>query len=57
VFEVYEMDKDLEKIILKDATEPAIYQLLRSKGFTSMKEDAILKSLAKVIPFEEVNTL
>ncbi|MCF7865395.1 MAG: GspE/PulE family protein [Candidatus Pacebacteria bacterium] len=57
VFEVYEMDKDLEKIILKDATEPAIYQMLRSKGFTTMKEDAIIKSLEKMIPFEEVNTL
>lgn len=57
VFEVYEMDKDLEKIILKDATEPSIYQMLRSKGFTTMKEDAMLKSLSKVIPFEEVNTL
>lgn len=57
VFEVYEMDKDLERTILKDPTEPAIYQLLRGKGFTSMKEDAIIKSLSKVIPFEEVNTL
>lgn len=57
VFEVYEMDKDLERIILKDATEPSIYQMLRTKGFTTMKEDAILKSLSKVIPFEEVNTL
>jgi hypothetical protein len=51
------MDRDLEKVILKDPTEPTIYALLRSKGFTSMKEDAILKSIAKVIPFEEVSTL
>ncbi|MDQ5911880.1 MAG: type pilus assembly protein PilB [Patescibacteria group bacterium] len=57
VFEVYEMDKDLERLILKDPTEPSIYDLLRKKGFLTMKEDAILKSLAKIIPFEEVNTL
>jgi len=57
VFEVYEMDKELERVILKDPTEPTIHDLLRSKGFTSMKEDAILKSLAKIIPFEEVSTL
>lgn len=57
VFEVYEMDKDLEKVILKDPTEPTIYSLLRSKGFTTLKEDAILKSITKVIPFEEVSTL
>lgn len=57
VFEVYEMDKDLEKAILKDPTEPNIYQLLRSKGFNTMKEDAIIKSLSKIIPFEEVSSL
>lgn len=57
VFEVYEMDRDLERVILKDPTEPSIYALLRSKGFTTMKEDAILKSITKVIPFEEVSTL
>lgn len=57
VFEVYEMDRDLERTILKDPTEPTMYQLLRSKGFTTMKEDAILKSIAKIIPFEEVSTL
>lgn len=57
VFEVFEMDKELERLILKDATEPAIYDLLRSKGFTTMKEDAIAKALQKQIPFEEVNTV
>ncbi|MBP9818990.1 MAG: type II/IV secretion system protein [Candidatus Pacebacteria bacterium] len=57
VFEVFEMDKDFEKVILKDPTEPTIYALLRSKGFTTMKDDAIIKSLTKVIPFEEVSTV
>lgn len=57
VFEVFEMDKDLEKLILKDPTEPSLYELLRSKGFTSMKEDAIVKVLQKQIPIEEVNTV
>ncbi len=57
VFEVFEMDKDLEKIILKDPTEPAIYSMLRQKGYTNMKEDAIIKALQKVIPFEEVSTV
>ncbi len=57
VFEVFEMDKDLERLILKDATEPSIYSLLRTKGFKSLKEDAILKAFEKKIPFEEVNTL
>ncbi len=57
VFEVFEMDKDFERVILKDPTEPTIYALLRSKGFTTMKDDAIIKSLTKIIPFEEVSTV
>ena len=57
VFEVFEMDKDLEKTILKDTTEPTIFKMLREKGFMTMKEDAISKALTKVIPFEEVSTI
>lgn len=58
VFEMYEMDKKLESIILKDATEPSIYGYLRSEqGMLTMKEDAIIKALDKKIPFEEVGNL
>lgn len=57
VFEVFEMDKDLERLILKDPTEPSIKELLRSKGFINMKEDAIIKMLQKQIPMEEINTV
>lgn len=58
VFEMYEMDKKLESIVLKDATEPAIYGYLRTeKGMLTMKEDAIIKALEKKIPFEEIGNL
>jgi type IV pilus assembly protein PilB len=57
VFEVFEMDKELERLILKDATEPSIFDALRKRGFTTLKEDAIFKALQKQIPFEEVSTL
>ena len=57
VFEVLEMDKELETVILKDPTEPAITKVTREKGTLSMKEDAILKAFNGVIPFEEVNKL
>ncbi len=57
VFEVFEMEKELEKIILKDPTEPTLFQFLRTRGFTTMKEDAIRKALQKQIPFEEINTV
>ncbi len=57
VVEVFEMDKDVETVILKDATEPELYKVARAKGMLTMKEDAIIKAMERVIPFEEINTL
>jgi len=57
VTEVYKMDRALEAIILKEPTELAINKYLRSKGMLSMKEDAMIKALDKIIPFEEVSDL
>ena len=57
VGEVFEMDREIEAAILKGATEPELYKVIRSKGMLTMKEDAILKAFNRVIPFEEVNAL
>ncbi len=57
VMEVMEMDKDLESLILKNSNEIDIAKLVRSKGMITMKEDAIIKAMHKLIPFEEVNML
>lgn len=58
VFEMYDMDRKLESIILTKPTEGEIYDYIRKeKGMITMKEDAIIKSLQKIIPFEEVNNL
>ncbi len=57
VMEVMEMDKDIEAGILRNATELEIAKISRSKGMLTMKEDAIIKAMHQVIPFEEVNTL
>ncbi len=57
VMEVMEMDKDLESLILKGANEIEISKLVRTKGMITMKEDAIVKAMHKMIPFEEVNML
>lgn len=57
VFEVFAVDKDIEKIILAEPTEIRLYEAARKKGMLSMKEDAILKSISKVVSFQEVNTL
>ncbi len=57
VFEMFEMDKDLERIITKNATELEISKLVREKGMYTMQEDAIMKSAQRLLPFEEINML
>ena len=57
VTEVFEMDKNIESAILKNATEPELYKVIRAKGMLTMKEDALIKAFQKIVPFEEVNTL
>jgi type IV pilus assembly protein PilB len=57
VMEVFEMDDEMEQVILKNPTEPELYKVARSRGMFTMKEDAILKAFGKHVPFEEINTL
>jgi len=57
VTEVFEMDKELESAVLKSATEPELYKVVRDRGMLTMKEDAIIKAFQRIVPFEEVNTL
>jgi type II secretory ATPase GspE/PulE/Tfp pilus assembly ATPase PilB-like protein len=57
VFEMFGMDKDLEKIILTKPSGPEIWKVVREKGMITMREDAIIKALRKQIPFEEISTL
>ncbi len=58
VFEMYEMDRTLESIILTKPTDAEIYDHVRKeKGMITMKEDAIIKALQKMIPFEEIGNL
>ncbi|MFZ2522389.1 MAG: GspE/PulE family protein [Minisyncoccia bacterium] len=57
VMEVLEMDKDIEVNILKGASELEIYKIARLNGMLTMKEDAIIKAMHQVIPFEEISML
>ena len=57
VTEMFAIDKEIETAVLKGATEPELYKVVRSKGMLSMKEDAILKAFQRIVPFEEINTL
>lgn len=57
VFEILEMNKELEHIVLTNPVEEKVYAAARANGMFTMREDAIMKALAGEIPFEEVNTL
>ncbi|MFA6295649.1 MAG: GspE/PulE family protein [Candidatus Paceibacterota bacterium] len=57
VFEMFAMDKDIEKVILTNPVESEILKIARAKGMLSIRESAIVKAFEKVIPFEEVNKL
>ena len=57
VFEVMEMNSPLEKAILAHSPEDEIFAISRKNGMLTMKEHAIIKSVAGQVPFEEVNTL
>jgi len=54
VFEMLEMDRDIERVILENPTEQEIEKIARQKGMLTMREDAIIKALNGEIPFEEV---
>ena len=57
VFEMFEMDKDIERIISKNPTDIEIEKIVRGKGMFTMQEDAIKKCAKRIVPFEEVNML
>ena len=57
VFEVIEMNKEIETAILENPNSANLDKIVRSQGVFTMKEDAILKAFDKKIPFEEVGKL
>lgn len=56
IMEILEVDTRIQELILKGGSEEDIYNIARENGFMSMKEDAIIKSLQGLIPYEEVNS-
>lgn len=57
VFEMLPMTSSIEKIVLESPIESKIIEVARREGMMTMKEDAILKSFARTVPFSEVNLL
>ncbi|MBL7045631.1 MAG: type II/IV secretion system protein [Parcubacteria group bacterium] len=57
VFEVLSMNSEIEKTILTKPVDTEILKVARANGMFTMKEDAIIKSFNRIVPFEEINTL
>ncbi len=57
VFEIFKIDKEMQSVILKNPTEQDVYKLARSRGMITMKEDAMLKSLDGMVPFQDIFNL
>lgn len=57
VYEILDINKEIEEIILKNPSESEIRKVARANGMLTMKEDAIIKAFNKEIPFSEINTL
>lgn len=55
VVEVLEVGQEIQDLILHGGSEKEMFDAARSKGFMTMKEDAIVKALAGEIPYEEVS--
>jgi type IV pilus assembly protein PilB len=54
VFEMVKVDKEMQQVILKNPVGAEIYKVARKNGMFTMQEDAMLKSIAGTIPFQEV---
>ena len=57
VFEVLQMSRELEKSILENPVESKLWDIARSQGMLTMREDAMMKAFDKKTPFSEVNNL
>jgi type IV pilus assembly protein PilB len=57
VFEMFEMNREIEDIILKSPVESDVYDAARKQGMITMREHALIKVLNKEVPFEEINKL
>lgn len=53
IFELLEMDPNLEKLIYKKPSEAEIYESIKG-NFVSLKQDALIKALLKITTLEEV---
>lgn len=57
VFEVLMFNDPIQDAVLHRKSEEEVWQLARANGMTTMKEDAIMKSVQGLVPYTEINEL
>ncbi len=55
LYEVFEIDEDIQKLILEHSTSAQIQKAAQAKGMITMREDGYLKALASMTTISEVN--
>src|SRR3990167_5277833 len=54
IFEMFDVNKEMQSVILKNPIDSEIYRVARKNGMLIMREDAMLKSIEGIIPWREV---
>jgi type II secretory ATPase GspE/PulE/Tfp pilus assembly ATPase PilB-like protein len=57
VFEMFKVDRDIQRLILDRPTEENLYKEFRARGMLTMREDALLKALRGEVPMADVYAL
>ncbi len=56
ILEMFQIDREIQELILKNPVEPELYKLCRKKGMLTLREDALMKALKGDIMMQEVYT-
>lgn len=54
IFEMFKVGKEMQAVILKNPIDIEIHKVARRDGMLMMREDAMLKAVAGIIPYREV---
>ena len=57
VYEMLRVTDEIEQAVLNGGEEAAVFGLARKNGMLTLKEDAIIKAMKKLIPFEEITQI
>jgi len=57
IFEIFEIDKDIEQLIYKESSEAEIEKCTLEKGFINMQQDGIIKVLTGVTSLLEIEKI